>query len=464
MHAGKGITRARFWRLLLSRPVVWFLFSLLFITSLNAVSINRKSEAQRLLMEGLINEKGNKIHEVISELLHKTQALASLVIQSSGDIVDFQRVAAVVSDDPAILNILAAPGGVVKYVYPLRGNEALVGYDLLGPGAGNREAILARERGGLVFGGPFELMQGGVGLVGRLPVNLPLPDGGERFWGLVSVTLKYPEALDEVELESLERDGLAFEIWRINPDDGRRQIIAASDYAYDPDTPYVEKRITILNADWYFRILPVRPWYAFVSNWLLLLSGALISFLIAFVVGLKGSKDNLAGLLRLDPLTGVLNRTGLFKDMKELIGRREPFRIYYFDLNRFKQINDVFGHAMGDKALREFCRRVERRLLRGQRLSRISGDEFVLLDAGPAMEVEEEKRFWEQLAGDFALPLYDDEGHPVELSYSKGKAGFPEDGRSADELLRYADDMMYQEKRARYARDRKRRATDLLAN
>lgn len=463
MYTGNGINRTHFWRVLLSRPLAWFIFSLAFMTVLNVISINRKSEAQHLLMESLINEKGNKIRVVVSELLYKTQALASLVIQSSGDIVDFDRVAAVVANDPAILNILAAPGGTVQYVYPLQGNEPLVGYDLLGPGAGNKEAILARERGTLVFGGPFELMQGGVALVGRLPVMLPSPDGGERFWGLVSVTLKYPEALSAAELETLERDGLAFEIWRVNPDDGQRQVIASSGYAYNPDTLYVEKQISILNAEWYFRLLPVRPWHAFVSNWLLLAAGFLVSGLIAFVVNLKSSKDNLAGLLRLDALTGVLNRTGLFGEMKALIEQRQSFRIYYFDLDRFKQINDVFGHSMGDKALIEFCRRMERRMGQGQRLSRISGDEFVLIDSGPEMAPEEESRFWEQLEKDFSLPIAYDEGHPVELSYSKGKAIFPTDGRGADELLRYADDMMYQEKRARYARDRKRRASDLLA-
>ena len=73
-------------------------------------------------MERAIAEKSIKISDVISRLLYKTQALSALVIQSNGAVRDFQRVAATIVDDPAIQNILIAPGGVVSEVYPLDGN------------------------------------------------------------------------------------------------------------------------------------------------------------------------------------------------------------------------------------------------------------------------------------------------------------------------------------------------------
>ncbi|MFR5881500.1 MAG: hypothetical protein ACLUEQ_12225 [Cloacibacillus evryensis] len=71
----------------------------------------------------------------------------------------------------------------------------------------------------------------GQALVGRLPVYTGR-DSVEKFWGLVSVTL-YPEALNGAELDQLKAQGFAFEIWRINPDDGKRRVIAHSGYLYD---------------------------------------------------------------------------------------------------------------------------------------------------------------------------------------------------------------------------------------
>jgi len=124
--------------------------------------------------------------------------LSALVIQNDGEIENFKQVAAIIIDDPAILNVLIAPSGVVSDVYPLQGNEAVIGLDFFGEGAGNKEAVMAKETGQLVFGGPFDLVQGGQALVGRLPVWIDMPDGNNAFWGLVSVTLKFPQILDGI--------------------------------------------------------------------------------------------------------------------------------------------------------------------------------------------------------------------------------------------------------------------------
>ncbi len=279
--AGSGGKRLMFGVSL--RVVATFLASILFCSLLICISIRNKADNEKMTMERLIMEKSVKVSEVISKLLYKTQALSALVIQNDGRIQDFERVAATIVDDPAILNILVAPAGVVSDVYPLQGNEAVMGFNMLGPGAGNREAIRAKETGELVFGGPFTLVQGGQALVGRLPVWLNVAGGGKRFWGLVSVTLKYPQALAGAALETLEKQGFAYEIWRVNPDDGKRQVVASSPNADTSKVRFIEKHIPLLNADWYFRIAPVREWYEYSENWILIVSGLAISLLIAFI-------------------------------------------------------------------------------------------------------------------------------------------------------------------------------------
>ncbi|MDL2264315.1 CHASE domain-containing protein, partial [Synergistaceae bacterium OttesenSCG-928-I11] len=234
-----------------TRAVAIFFVALALCSLMTGFTIRNKSNLERLTMERLILEHSVKITEVISKLLHKTQALSALVIQGNGGIENFDRVAATIVDDPAILNILIAPNGVVSHVYPEEGNEKLVGFNILGgDDAGNREAVAAYESDALVFGGPFELMQGGRAMVGRLPVWIDESNNVKRFWGLVSVTLKYPEALDGAALDSIEKQGFAYEIWRINPDDGKRQVIMSGKSNVDAERfRFIEKHIPILNAN-----------------------------------------------------------------------------------------------------------------------------------------------------------------------------------------------------------------------
>ena len=434
-----------------------FLLSVLFCSLLVGVSIRNKSEIERMTMEHLIMEKSIKIAEVISKLLHKTQALSALVIQGDGAIVGFERVAATVADDPAILNILIAPGGVVSDVYPLAGNERLIGFDLLrGGAAGNEEARMAVERDQLVFGGPFNLMQGRRALVGRLPVWV-VQDGVRTLWGLVSVTLKYPQVLDGAGLTTLEKQGFAYEIWRVNPDDGKRQIISSSSCDYNQGTRFIERHIPILNADWYFRISPVFGWYQYAENWVLILMSLLISFMMAHIVQnnvvLHEIRRRLERLVQTDALTGTLNRQGLMQALDGLIRTGDPFTLCYLDLNYFKQINDTYGHIVGDRALVAFSRKVCACLDAECIFGRMSGDEFVLICPG-AQELP-----WPAIGAEMEGAL-EEGGDRITLSFSKGCAVFPRDGVNADELISCADRRMYEEKNLRCSKEKRRRRTD----
>ncbi len=86
-----------------------------------------------------------------------------------------------------------------------------------------------------------------------------------------------------------------------------------------------------------------------------------------------------------DPLTGVLNRRGVEKiieDATRQAAMGRPLAVAYLDLDRFKLINDLFGHVAGDDVLRQVCRRIERLLAEGQTLGRVGGDEFIIVFRG----------------------------------------------------------------------------------
>ncbi|AMP00456.1 diguanylate cyclase domain protein [Collimonas arenae] len=92
--------------------------------------------------------------------------------------------------------------------------------------------------------------------------------------------------------------------------------------------------------------------------------------------------ERLRFLAEHDPLTGVLNRRGIEILLEQAIERQcvdRPLALAYLDLDRFKLINDLFGHQSGDEVLKQLCDRVEQSLDRNGHIGRIGGDEFIIL-------------------------------------------------------------------------------------
>lgn len=145
-----------------------------------------------------------------------------------------------------------------------------------------------------------------------------------------------------------------------------------------------------------------------------------------------------------DSLTGLPNRT-LFNDRAVQAiadARREKtdLAILMMDLDRFKEINDTFGHAIGDRLLVEVAHRLHNALRAGDTIARLAGDEFAVLVRKAALEsllrvVERIRRAVEE-------PLELD-GLPVSVGVSVGVARFPQDGDDVATLLRHADVAMY---------------------
>lgn len=269
---------------LFKSTIIFFIVSFLFCSFAGVIFIDSKMKAEKLVMENLINEKSRRVGEAMLRLLHKTQAV-SVMAQRKYNYDELNQVAAMIIDDPVIVNILIAPDGVVNYVYPLAGNEAVIGLNFFSEGAGNREAVMAKESGQLVIGGPFNAIQGGQIIVGRLPVFTSEPAGSGRFWGLVSITLRYPQVLDSARLDELhQQQEYDYEIWRINPDNGEKQIIFGNDSSRGTNTRYVEKQYNLLNAEWNYRVYFKNSWYEYKETWFFLLGALCISLTVAAVI------------------------------------------------------------------------------------------------------------------------------------------------------------------------------------
>lgn len=165
---------------------------------------------------------------------------------------------------------------------------------------------------------------------------------------------------------------------------------------------------------------------------------------------LKAARDNAENLATHDFLTGLPNRMLLMDRFDEMVGRAtrtgEGACFMGLDVDRFKQVNDAYGHPAGDKLLIEIARRIHACVRDYDTVARIGGDEFAVLVSGPSLD-----EGIESLAGRVleavAMPYSVD--HAVLMpGLSIGIAEFPRHGRTKEELMLSADRALYAAKTA----------------
>ncbi|MCL2605547.1 MAG: SpoIIE family protein phosphatase [Defluviitaleaceae bacterium] len=259
-----------------------FFISLALALAFIVYAVTNRSNLERLQMEQIVSEKVQRVDTVLTQLFYRTEILAALVRQGEGTIDNFDRVAPSIVNDPAILNILIAPNGVVSHAFSLADDVTpLLGHDFFADLAGNMEAMDAINRGELLMAGPFIGRQDRMIIAGRLPVFLDAEEND--FWGLVSVTLKWPEALDNAELEFLRIQGFEYEMWRIDPDTGERQILNTNLEAARSGARFEERSMLIQNAEWHLMLLSTWRWYRSPEILALMAAGLIISLLAAYI-------------------------------------------------------------------------------------------------------------------------------------------------------------------------------------
>jgi diguanylate cyclase (GGDEF)-like protein/PAS domain S-box-containing protein len=167
------------------------------------------------------------------------------------------------------------------------------------------------------------------------------------------------------------------------------------------------------------------------------------------VTGRKEDEARIERMAFFDPLTELPNRRSLVRHIRDEIVRAEAcgdhFAILFLDLNRFKNINDSFGHSFGDRLLRQIAERLRGSCHNGCMVSRFGGDEFVILLRGVAEKVQAAE-VAKRLLLVIEQPLELD-GIDLHVSGSIGIAFYPEDGEEEDTLIRNADVAMYKTKK-----------------
>ncbi len=160
-------------------------------------------------------------------------------------------------------------------------------------------------------------------------------------------------------------------------------------------------------------------------------------------------EKKLHNMAHYDSLTGLASRPILIDQLQQAIKSEQKLAVAYLDLDNFKPINDKYGHETGDFVLKTIAQRLQNTLRKEDTLARIGGDEFILLLRGAAHTIQE----YEILLQDVLIEVNDpiklaEFSCSVQISVSIGVALPSDDGLTCDDILRRADQTMYQAKRS----------------
>lgn len=181
-------------------------------------------------------------------------------------------------------------------------------------------------------------------------------------------------------------------------------------------------------------------------------TGAPVGFLkiVRDITARKLEHENVERMATSDMLTGVANRANFDARLGEMLALAErgnrPLMLFAIDLDRFKEVNDLFGHAAGDNLLRQVAQRLKHSIREGDVIARLGGDEFALLQLDPPNS-SAGGVLADKLLAALAAP-FDLDGQEARISGSVGIALYPDDAFSTHDLRVKADLALYQAKKS----------------
>jgi diguanylate cyclase (GGDEF)-like protein len=366
----------------------------------------------------------------------------------------FRRLAdEALTDELHTRHVALAPDLVIRFVYPLAGNEAAVGLDYRDSPIQLASIEAALKASDILISGPVDLVQGGRALIARVPVY---EYRSNELWGVISQVIDHERLFADSGLFDSESWSIGLRGVDGAGMDG--EVIAGPDGIWQHNPVMVPIDLPV--GQWQLAAMPVslsweRSLVSYAGFWFL--GGALALVASLLIYGLLSSRMRLQHALstishqaRFDGLSGLPNRQFFTQHLEAHIGRcrrhDERFALMFLDLDHFKEINDSLGHEAGDDLLQACSERIAGAVRADDMVARFGGDEFVILVSDlsdPVAAEQAAERLFDTLQAPFAVA-----GHELSIGGSIGIAVYPDDGRSTSDLLKHADLAMYAAKSA----------------
>lgn len=369
--------------------------------------------------------------------------LEQILVSESGTVGRFSQVAEDMMTD-AIQSIQIAPNGVVTEIYPEEGNEAGK-IDLINDKDRGQISRYARDHHVLVMQGPFLLKQGGLGIAVRKPIYLKDEEGQSSFWGFTIVIIRVPEIFAN-SVKSLSDFGYDYKLLKTKSP--WSSIYEEVDSSGGELTDPVFYSFEMGGEEWKMEIMPREGWISSRYSYEVLVGGLLIVILLTVLTSalliLDEHRTKFKKMAVTDALTGINNRHGFDEQVMQYLKQnpKNPCVIAQFDVDDFKCINDMYGHASGDQALQILAESMKTFFPRKTVLGRNGGDEFCIFL--PDCTCEEVEYGIEKFAKRKQSFNYEGEEHAFTISL--GYAGYPQDAKTYVQLLHCADAALYEVK------------------
>ncbi|MEI7842581.1 MAG: diguanylate cyclase [Gallionellaceae bacterium] len=344
-----------------------------------------------------------------------------------------------------IRNFGIAVGYTIKYVYPHVGNKGAIGLHY--PDHPEQWTLVKKiiDSGSPALAGPINLVQGGHGLIYRVPLYID-----KKYWGLLSTVIDL-ESFAEVISAGVDRTQYEFAIRGKDGAGTGGGMVLGSQSLFETDNVHTQE-INVPGGKW---VIAVRSPHNPNDN-----RGATYFRLLIYSLALLGawmmymlirSRSDLANLAMYDQLTGLPNRH-LLEDRAAMAfsrQKRKPEQItalLFLDLDGFKAINDNYGHKAGDAILVAVADRISSFVRENDTVARWGGDEFIVLmenvDSAALKDLVARLRVRIESPVTF-------EGATLSVGVSVGLAINPKADSSLDQIIKSADQQMYNEKQQR---------------
>ncbi len=337
----------------------------------------------------LLESKANDISDRMEMLIARVQAMRFMLMAENGQSEDFYELAPLIvqgwDDGPEniIASISVAPDGVISKIYPLKGNEALLGYDLMKAASDDPESLKTLIRGKVLVTPPIDLVQGGKGMIISLPVTLL---DKTQSWGMVAMVINVDKLVNAFMLSDFASHQVEYALYYEDMND---EYVLLTQSGKEVNQP-VSIDFKTEDMKWRLSITGSMDGGSLFTIVLLVLAMLVVAGLLATTLADQQRRKQMNQLFHelanTDNVTGCNTRHFVYE---KLVDKETgawhyeslKYSLAILDLDKFKQINDSCGHDVGDEILKRLAQILQGALSRnkGDCAIRFGGDEFVLL-------------------------------------------------------------------------------------
>lgn len=271
-------------------------------------------------------------HEIAENILLGRALAAAIAMNPDLDQAEFAELAALLSRNTnGIINVAAAPGLVIDYVYPYEPNQAALGLDLNRAGPLRPDVQLAIDTDTTIFSGPQDLVQGGRGFITRTPVFLPdRVTGGYRLWGIVSIVID-ADALFEHANINTEFAAFDVALRHSRPPPAAGAAVFGDQGVFDADP--VLRSVALPLGSWQLALMPASGWPAYgtrgLLDWAIVAIGAaFLSFVIFLFQRQSAQRDRDVAQLA-EAIDTINDGFALYDRDGRLVMCNDTYRSYY---------------------------------------------------------------------------------------------------------------------------------------